>query len=74
MEDGVRPYAASIFAWGRKQPGADLIDVSREKMVQILLPRTEADLALWIKSQWHEIPCRGLYGRIFEGRRCSSGL
>lgn len=41
MEDGVRPYAASIFAWGRKQPGADLIDVSRENMVQILLPRTE---------------------------------
>lgn len=41
MEDGVRPYAASIFAWGRKQPGADLIDVSGEKMVQILLPRTE---------------------------------
>lgn len=30
-----------FLAWGRKQPGADLIDVSREKMVQILLPRTE---------------------------------
>ena len=41
LEDGVKPYAASIFTWGRKQPGADLIEVSREKMVQVLLPRTE---------------------------------
>ena len=41
MEDGVKPYAASVFSWGRKQPGADLIAVSREKLVQVLLPRTE---------------------------------
>ena len=41
MEDGVKPYASSVFSWGRKQPGADLIAVSREKLVQVLLPRTE---------------------------------
>ena len=37
----VKPYASSIFTWGRKQAGADLIGVSREELVQVLLPRTE---------------------------------
>lgn len=41
LSDGVKPYATSIFEWGRKQPGADLIKVSREKLIQVLLPRTE---------------------------------
>lgn len=41
ISDGVKPYAASIFEWGRKQPGADLIKVSKEKLIQVLLPRTE---------------------------------
>lgn len=41
ISDGVKPYAASIFEWGRKQPGVDLIKVSKEKLIQVLLPRTE---------------------------------
>lgn len=41
ISDGVKPYAASIFEWGRKQPGADLIKVSKEELIQVLLPRTE---------------------------------
>lgn len=41
ISDGVKPYAASIFEWGRKQPGAELIKVSKEKLIQVLLPRTE---------------------------------
>ena len=41
ISDGVKPYAAYIFEWGRTQPGADLIKVSKEKLIQVLLPRTE---------------------------------
>ena len=41
IKAGVKPYASSIFIWGRKQAGADLISVSRENLVQVLLPRTE---------------------------------
>lgn len=36
---GVKPYASSIFEWGRKQMGANLIDVNAQKLIQVLLPR-----------------------------------
>lgn len=75
ISDGVKPYAASIFEWGRKQPGADLIKVSKEKLIQVLLPRTGGKIqSLWIEGQRYEIPCRGLYRRIFEGWCRNGGL
>ena len=37
---GVQPYAAAIWNYGRKQPSADLIPVSREQLILTLLPRT----------------------------------
>ena len=40
LEDGIRPYAASIFQWGREHLKTDLISVSRKALVQTLLPRT----------------------------------
>lgn len=40
LDAGVRPFAASVFAWGREQIGANLISVSREELVLALLPRT----------------------------------
>lgn len=40
MREGIQPFASSVFAWGRKQPGANLIPVSREDLVLTLLPRT----------------------------------
>ena len=40
LQEGIQPYAASIFAWGRMQAGSNLIHVSREKLVLTLLPRT----------------------------------
>ena len=40
LADGVKPYASSIFAWGKEQMGANLISVTPQKLIQILLPRT----------------------------------
>lgn len=37
----VRPYASSIFHWGRKQMGANLMDVDAKKLIQVLLPRAK---------------------------------
>lgn len=42
LQEGIRPYASSIFAWGRRQAGADLIEVSKERLILTLLPRTGA--------------------------------
>ena len=40
LVEGVQPYAAAIWNYGRKQPSADLIPVSREQLILTLLPRT----------------------------------
>jgi len=40
LADGVKPYASSIFAWGKEQMGANLISVTPQKLIQTLLPRT----------------------------------
>ena len=37
---GVKPHANSIWAWGVKQPGANLISVNQEQLILTLLPRT----------------------------------
>lgn len=36
---GVKPYARSIFEWGRNQLGANLIDMNAQRLIQVLLPR-----------------------------------
>ena len=40
LADGVKPYASSIFAWGKEQMGANLISVTPQRLIQTLLPRT----------------------------------
>lgn len=40
LDAGIRPFASSVFGWGRKQIGANLLEVSREELVLTLLPRT----------------------------------
>ena len=40
LADGVKPNASSIFAWGKKQMGANFISVTPQKLIQTLLPRT----------------------------------
>ena len=40
LEAGIKPHANSIWEWGVKQPGANLIPVSAEQLVFTLLPRT----------------------------------
>ena len=40
LAEKVQPYAAAIWNYGRKQPSADLIPVTREQLVLTLLPRT----------------------------------
>lgn len=37
----VKPHASSIFHWGRKQMGANLMDVDAKKLIQVLLPRAK---------------------------------
>ena len=40
LDARIRPFASSVFDWGRTQIGANLIEVSREELVLTLLPRT----------------------------------
>ena len=40
LADGVQANASSIFAWGKKQMGANFITVAPSKLIQTLLPRT----------------------------------
>ena len=39
LADGVKPNSSSIFAWGIKQMGANLIAVTPQMLIQTLLPR-----------------------------------
>ena len=39
LADGVKPYANDIFIWGKKQMGANLIDIDARKLILTLLPR-----------------------------------
>lgn len=39
LADGIKPNASSIFAWGKKQMGANFIAVAPQKLIQTLLPR-----------------------------------
>lgn len=41
LEMGVKPYARDIFEWGSKQLGANLLDVSQQRLILTLLPRAE---------------------------------
>lgn len=40
IEADVKPHANSIWEWGKKQPGVNLIPVTTEQLVLTLLPRT----------------------------------
>lgn len=40
LQKGVKPFASSIFEWGKKQEGVNLIPVSKEELILTLLPRT----------------------------------
>lgn len=42
LKEKIAPHPKNIFAWGRKQDGADLIPVSKKKLIMTLLPRTKA--------------------------------
>lgn len=39
IKDSVKPYASSIFAWGREQMGVNMIAVTPKQLIQVLLPR-----------------------------------
>ena len=39
LADGVKPYASEIFSWGKKQLGANLINVDSRRLILTLLPR-----------------------------------
>ena len=41
LADGVKPYANQIFEWGRKQLGANLINITQSRLILTLLPRAE---------------------------------
>ena len=45
LDADVKPYSASIWNWGKRQQGANLIDVTAERIIQVLLPRTTGRFA-----------------------------
>lgn len=45
LTDNVQPTASAIWNWSMKQPGANLISVSREQLLLTLLPRTTGTFA-----------------------------
>jgi len=42
IEAKVQPHPNSIYAWGKSQPGCNLITVSAKQLILTLLPRTKA--------------------------------
>jgi len=40
LDDGVEPYASSIWNWNKKRNGANLIPVDEKTLIMTLLPRT----------------------------------
>ena len=40
---GIQPHSNSIWEWGRRQPGANLISVTQKQIVMTLLPRTTGE-------------------------------
>ncbi|MDK2830144.1 MAG: putative transposase, partial [Clostridium butyricum] len=40
LDAEIKPIPSYIWNWGCKQPGANLIDVSKEELIKTLLPRT----------------------------------
>ena len=45
LDANVKPYSASIWNWGKRQQGANLIDVTTDRIIQVLLPRTTGRFA-----------------------------
>ena len=45
LEEKVQPHANAIYEWGKKQPGANLINISGEEIILSLLPRTTGKFA-----------------------------
>lgn len=45
LTNNVQPTASAIWNWSKKQPGANLISVSREQLLLTLLPRTTGTFA-----------------------------
>ena len=41
LDAGVKPYSSTIWEWGINLANKNVIDVSREKLVNVLLPRTD---------------------------------
>lgn len=39
INDGVKPFCSSIWEWGKRQEGANLIDVDPDRLIKTLLPR-----------------------------------
>lgn len=40
LAERVQPYASCVWNWGKKQPGANLIDADERRLTLTLLPRT----------------------------------
>ena len=40
LDKDIRPYANTVWAYGKQSPGADLVSVSAEDVMMCLLPRT----------------------------------
>ena len=44
LQEEVKPFASSIFEWGKQKEGVNLIPVSKEELILTLLPRTTGKL------------------------------
>ena len=44
LQEEVKPFASSIFEWGKQKEGVNLIPVSKEELILTLLPRTRGNL------------------------------
>lgn len=44
LQEEVKPFASSIFEWGKQKEGVKLIPVSKEELILTLLPRTTGKL------------------------------
>lgn len=55
IADNLRPIPCEIWAWAEEHFGSNTIDVSRDQLIQVLLPRTTATFTI------HGLKVNGMY-------------
>lgn len=68
LKMNIQPFACQIYAWGKKQAGANLISMNRKELVLTLLPRTVGKFSRFgLKVNRMRYHCDGFTEQYLKG-------